>query len=60
MDYNKNKLEWCIIDDGVEPLFTDDTLKQTREILKPIIINYKYESVKRDIGVKRNALVKMR
>ena len=59
MDYDKNKLEWCIIDDGKEPLFTDETLKQIREILKPIKINYKYETVKRDIGVKRNALVKM-
>ena len=59
MNYDKSKLEWCIIDDGIEPLFTDETLKQTRETLKPIKINYKYESVKRDIGVKRNALVKM-
>ena len=59
MDYDKNKLEWCIIDDGKEPLFTDETLKQTKEILKPLKINYKYENVKRDIGVKRNALVKM-
>jgi glycosyltransferase involved in cell wall biosynthesis len=59
MDYDKNKLEWCIIDDGQEPLFTDETLKQTRETLKPLKINYKYETVKRDIGVKRNALVKM-
>ena len=59
MNYDKNKLELCIIDDGTEPLFTDETLKQTRETLKPIKINYKYEKVKRDIGVKRNALVKM-
>jgi len=59
MDYDKNKLEWCIIDDGKEPLFTDETLKQTKELLKPMKINYKYENVKRDIGVKRNALVKM-
>ena len=41
MDYDKNKLEWCIIDDGQEPLFTDETLKQTRETLKPLKINYK-------------------
>ena len=43
MNYDKSKLEWCIIDDGIEPLFTDETLKQTRETLKPIKINYKYE-----------------
>jgi len=59
MNYDKNKIEWCIIDDGKEPLFTNETLKETRELLKPIIINYKYEKIKRDIGVKRNALVKM-
>ena len=22
MDYDKSKLEWCILDDGKEPLFT--------------------------------------
>jgi len=59
MDYDKSKLEWCIIDDGKTPLFTDKTLNETRNILNPIKINYKYEKIKRDIGVKRNALVKM-
>ena len=59
MDYDKNKLEWCIFDDGTEPLFTDETLKQTRKLLSPLKIVYKYDKKKRDIGVKRNMLVKM-
>ena len=59
MDYDKSKLEWCIIDDGALPLFTNDGLKLAQELLKPLKINYKYEKVKREIGAKRNALVKM-
>jgi len=59
MDYDKSKLEWCIFDDGAEPLFTDETLKQTRKLLSPLKIVYKYDKKKRDIGVKRNMLVKM-
>jgi len=58
MDYDKSKLEWCILDDGKEPLFTPETLEETRKTLSPLKINYKYETQKRDIGVKRNALVK--
>jgi glycosyltransferase involved in cell wall biosynthesis len=59
MDYDKSKLELCIFDDGMEPLFTDETLKQTRKLLSPLKIVYKYDKKKRDIGVKRNMLVKM-
>ena len=58
MDYDKSKLEWCILDDGKEPLFTPETLEETRKTLSPLKISYKYETQKRDIGVKRNALVK--
>ena len=58
MDYDKSKLEWCILDDGKEPFFTPETLEETRKTLSPLKINYKYETQKRDIGVKRNALVK--
>jgi glycosyltransferase involved in cell wall biosynthesis len=54
MDYDKSKLEWCIFDDGAEPLFTDETLKQTRKLLSPLKIVYKYDKKKHDIGVKRN------
>ena len=58
MDYDKSKLEWCILDDGKEPLFTPETLEETKQTLSPLKISYKYETQKRDIGVKRNALVK--
>ena len=58
IDYDKSKLEWCILDDGKEPFFTPETLEETRKTLSPLKINYKYETQKRDIGVKRNALVK--
>ena len=53
MDYDKNKLEWCILDDGVEPLFTDETLKQTRKLTKEKTIE-----VKNDGGVKLNSIDK--
>ena len=59
MDYDKSKLEWCIYDDGKVPLFTNETLNETRELLSPMKIVYKYDKKKRDIGVKRNMLVKM-
>lgn len=59
MDYDKSKLEWCIYDDGKESLFTNETLNKTRELLSPMKIVYKYDKKKRDIGVKRNMLVKM-
>ena len=59
MDYDKSKLEWCIYDDGKEPLFTNETLSETRKLLSPMKIVYKYDTKKRDIGVKRNMLVKM-
>ena len=59
MDYDKSKLEWCIYDDGKEPLFTNETLNITRKLLSPMKIVYKYDTKKRDIGVKRNMLVKI-
>ena len=59
MDYDKSKLEWCIYDDGKVPLFTNETLNETRKLLSPMKIVYKYDKKKRDIGVKRNMLVKM-
>ena len=58
MDYDKSKLEWRILDDGKESFFTPETLEETRKTLSPLKINYKYETQKREIGVKRNALVK--
>lgn len=58
IDYDKSKLELCILDDGAEPLFTDETLLEIKDKLRPLKINYKYDSKKKHIGVKRNLLVK--
>ena len=32
-DYNKSQLEWFVVDDGQEPLFTKETLQETKENL---------------------------
>ena len=59
MDYDKSKLEWCILDDGKEPLFENtETLNEIKKVLHPMKINYVYNKVKKHIGVKRNLLVK--
>ena len=59
MDYDKSKLEWCILDDGKEPLFENtEKLYEIKKELHPMKINYVYNKVKKHIGVKRNLLVK--
>jgi len=59
MKYDKSKLELCILDDGEKPLFTTDTLRETRKTLNPLTINYIRETRRNEIGVKRNRLVKL-
>ena len=59
MKYDKSKLELCIIDDGKTPLFTTETLRDTRNTLAPLTINYIRETRRNEIGVKRNRLVKL-
>ena len=60
LDYPRDKLEFCIDDDGTEPFFYNN---QEQEILKklihPIKLNYYYRKHKRTIGAKRNNLVKI-
>ena len=59
MDYDKNKLEWCILDDGTEKMFeTKEDLDKMKKSIYPIKINYVYNKNKKTIGVKRNLLVK--
>ena len=58
MNYDKSKLELCILDDGDLPLFTKDTLQQTRKTLS-LTINYIREKKRNEIGIKRNKLVKI-
>ena len=59
MDYDKSKLEWCILDDGKKPLFENiEKLNEVKKELHPMKINYVYNKVKKHIGVKRNLLVK--
>ena len=56
--YDHSKLEWFIYDDGPEPFFSSETLKETKEYLSPIKIKYLYDKNKKSIGYKRNYLAK--
>ena len=59
MDYPKNKLEVCILQDGPEDLFPHNSLEYFKKNCG-CAVNYKYEpNVRRTIGEKRNRLVKM-
>lgn len=57
-DYPKEKLEWCILDDGTEKLFTPSELKEVQQQLHPIRVKYRTLETKKAIGHKRNAVVK--
>ena len=59
MDYPKNKLEVCILQDGPEDLFPHNSLEFFKEKCG-CKVNYVYEkNIRRTIGEKRNRLVKM-
>ena len=46
MDYDKSKLEWCILDDGKKPLFENaEKLNEVKKELHPMKINYVYISI---------------
>ena len=59
-DYPKNKLEFCVLQDGPEDLFEKYGGEEViRKALYPIQLVYKYEKgLRRTIGEKRNILVK--
>jgi len=60
LDYDKSKIEFCLYDDGTESFFLDQKEQEHFiNIIKPITFKYKYDKVKKSIGYKRNALVKM-
>jgi glycosyltransferase involved in cell wall biosynthesis len=60
LDYPKDKLEFCIDDDGTEPFLKDNEEKETlKKLIYPIKLNYFYRKHKRSIGSKRNNLVKI-
>ena len=60
IDYPKDKLEFCIDDDGMDKFIRN---KDEEELLKkeiyPIKLKYYYRDFKRSIGAKRNNLVKI-
>jgi len=59
-DYPKEKLEFCVDDDGTEPFLKDDEEKETlKKLIYPIKLNYFYRNHKRSIGAKRNNLTKI-
>ena len=57
-DYPHQLLEVVIDDDGTQRFIPDDMIESIRHTLKPIKLNYMYYKNKREIGVKRNNLVK--
>ncbi len=60
MDYPRHKLELCILQDGDQDLFIDDTRKLMFQNAIGIKMKYVYEpNLRRTIGEKRNKLVKM-
>jgi hypothetical protein len=61
IDYNKNKLDILIFDDGNEKFFKDkNELDDFKKNIKPIKLNYIYDNTRHyTIGEKRNKLVKM-
>jgi glycosyltransferase involved in cell wall biosynthesis len=60
MDYPKDKMEVCFIDDGKETLIESQHAKQFCESLLPINVRYHRFSARHlSIGEKRNKLVKM-
>jgi glycosyltransferase involved in cell wall biosynthesis len=59
-NYPKSKLEFCIDDDGTDPFFKNNTDKEAfQKLIHPIKLNYYYREHKRNIGTKRNNLVKI-
>jgi len=60
LDYDKNKLEFVLYDDGDIPFFKDKEEQEFFiELIKPIKFKYKYNNIQKEIGYKRNALVKL-
>jgi len=59
-DYDKNKLEWVIFDDGKkEKLLDHKTLEEVQKAIHPVKIKYHYNVNKHySIGEKRNWLIK--
>jgi len=57
-DYPHELLEVVIDDDGQDKFIPDDKLEYVKNELKPIKLNYMYFKNKREIGIKRNNLVK--
>ena len=58
--YPREKIEFCIDDDGTEPFLKDNNEKETlKKLIYPIKLNYYYRNHKRTIGAKRNNLVKI-
>lgn len=58
-DYDKKKLEWVLLDDGHIPLSTNELFYKLEEMVKPVKVKYVRETKKRELGDKRNQLVKL-
>tara|TARA_R110002110_G_scaffold278819_3_gene494001 strand:+ start:528 stop:1259 length:732 start_codon:yes stop_codon:yes gene_type:complete len=60
LDYPPDKLEWVIDDDGSVPMVQSaDEMSELKKIIHPIKLNYNKYSKKREIGEKRNNMVKL-
>ena len=60
-DYDKNKLELCILDDGNIPFIPKNKIEEIKKIISPVSLNYVVttNNIRMNIGEKRNKLVKM-
>jgi len=58
-NYPREKLEWCVLDDGEEKMFaTPQDVEEFAKKISPICLTYKTLSEKKQIGNKRNMIVK--
>ena len=59
IDYDKSKLEWCILDDGDEDFINATQIEYIQHLIYPIKLHYVKDNKRRTIGDKRNRLVRM-
>ncbi len=58
-NYPKDKLEFCVDDDGTDPFISsNDEKKALEQLIYPIKLNYNYHKHRKTIGAKRNDLTK--
>ena len=57
-DYDRNHMEWVVVDDGTDSVKDIILSEETKEALSPMKIKYYYVEDKMDLGKKRNYMHK--